>query len=569
MKTKWFAIFLLLGIILACLPTYASEITDTPCLVDASGDNTKELVYITKNLLFLKEADGSDVNGWPYKFADGEYCMGGTAIYDLDGDGKEEIIVKGVRDSEQELFCKVLQHTAEGPRVLYDFSVAAPFDCRDSKIVVGDVDGDSQPEIIIHGTVINLNGRQKFIIEGIVGTPMVIENDDEPLVVFYSIHALYCIRLNWEHSNDILWRIEFGESAWGELGSADLDGDGRPEIVATAGVHKGFWSFEYRVIKLDGRVVKAQSFTNKDGFSCAYDDHTRFVIADIGENNPRAVFFTRFENSDYYNIPQSQPACAYIDDDERVSFFMRGWRSLRGCFFRLSPELADPTHHWPYDPVICPLSDDNVTQVYYTSNHKGGYSAPYLSHVVIGDMEGNGYFTLAGAKTDGSGLDFVKYLKPAPNTKDWPQGYGNSRRTNSFAFEEENKLSIELIGADWKLRNVGLNEEIPNFSIDGEIITPQHIIENKSSVPVDITIKYAGWVDCEADTEPGENKFATLIYKKEPIPTVGETGVIENLGPEAEVPLLLVYCSPTGRDIDIDSMKAFYELRAYPSAEEK
>lgn len=111
---------------------------------------------------------------------------------------------------------------------------------------MGNVDGDSKPEIIAYQHVLDLNGERKSLVEGIgpaetvfvMGTPMIVEDNSNSFIVFHAVevsdlsnlenftHALYCIRINWDSPNKIIWRheIEKGDyltyiSNWGELGT--------------------------------------------------------------------------------------------------------------------------------------------------------------------------------------------------------------------------------------------------------------------------------------------------------------------------------------------------------------
>ncbi|MBL7069719.1 MAG: hypothetical protein ISS34_07675 [Candidatus Omnitrophica bacterium] len=583
-------------------------ITDTPCFVDVYGDGSKKILYTSTTInpdetntafLVLTEPDGTDLAGWPYEFPRGEYCSGGAAICDIDSDGKEEIIVKGSGSSG--LFCRVFKHTENGPAVLYDIPIMAdglnfsdmPFSFWTSHIAAGDIDNNGSVDIIAYQNALGLNGAQKSLVEGlddsvfVLGTPMLIEDEDDTLIVFHAAevpditnpdlftHALYCIRLEWESPNHIIWRVEIGESiycsyrtwSWGELGAADIDGDSHPEVVATAGINN---IFEQRIIGVDGTILSSFNFNFSKGFSCDYDDHTRFVIADIGNENPAIILFPSYNSfSDYYNTPQSQPACVDIDGDGAVDLLLRGYGGfytperwiVQDCFFKVSPDPGDQPPS-PYEPLIYPLSEDNIEEVFVTAANHESHHAWYLSHLALADLDSDGTFTLAGVMPDGSGLDIVNFGTSAPDTAGWRQAYRDGYRANAF-LREGDEISIELTKTDWKF-TIGLEGEIANFS---ETSPPEHRLINKGSIPIDIDIGYVGTTDCSAGYEPGIDIFA-MVFGSEPsqvIPPDENIIIYRGVEPSQEEGLPLVYYSPTGLTRNTEGMKAALEIRAYKS----
>ena len=164
---------------------------------DLDQDRQLEIVVATKHKLSVFNHDGTSVAGWPKS---GAYANTHPTLADLDGDGKDEIIIG------DNVTHSVLAFKADGSSVPgwpVNLRNVDPFaDPNELAVSVGDVDGDGFPEVVA-----------LYRASGTFGTRLVVINHDGTIAPGWPISTLLLL------SDPRL---------------ADVDGDGDLEIVATS-----------------------------------------------------------------------------------------------------------------------------------------------------------------------------------------------------------------------------------------------------------------------------------------------------------------------------------------------
>jgi hypothetical protein len=187
-----------------------ASIADGATLHDLDLDGTKEIVYSTDSELHVIEVDGSEWGGaWPHQLIGGG--DGTPAVGDVDNDGEPEIFTSGLDGIA--LLEADGSFMAGWPRSLYSGETLLQVH---SSAVLGDIDGDSDLEIVVAGGY-----------EGVTTDAA----GNELRAFFYQVHVLH-----HDGSQVASWPRELPprrghQWLWNSPLITDLEGDGIAEIV--------------------------------------------------------------------------------------------------------------------------------------------------------------------------------------------------------------------------------------------------------------------------------------------------------------------------------------------------
>jgi len=209
------------------------RISSSPALYDIDGDGRLEVI-IGGPRLFVLTPEGRSLRGWPRKGR--KPFASSPAVGDIDGDGNPEVVV-GCDDG------KVYAWDARGD-ILKGWPVTTGRDVF-STPALADIDGDGHPEVIVgsdDGRLYVLDGEGAAVAGFPVATggfisssPAVgdIDKDGRPEILVGSwdkkIHG-------WRSDGSRLpgWPFQTGHFVWSSPILADIDGDGKLEIIVAS-----------------------------------------------------------------------------------------------------------------------------------------------------------------------------------------------------------------------------------------------------------------------------------------------------------------------------------------------
>ncbi len=244
-------------------------VTTPPALADVDGDGIDEIFLGEEDWkVHAYRADGSVLPGWPASGSGGQEKHT-PAIADLDGDGDLEILsasgwtTPGV----------YLQGYHHDGTAIAGFPVLFPGGHVDTFPVVGDVDGDGEPEIVVMTrlssypwscvvNVLSADGTTDWtkvlgdsVPYGTAPALADLDGDAIPEIVVQLEGALEVVR--GDASSPPGWPVVWSTSHW--LGNSspvvgDVDGDASPEIVVTSQPAGSSTGGEVRVYRSDGTL---------------------------------------------------------------------------------------------------------------------------------------------------------------------------------------------------------------------------------------------------------------------------------------------------------------------------
>lgn len=218
------------GVILPGCPVLTNGINSAPSIGDVDGDGQKEIVVAMltgPTRLYMIKANGVVMPGWP-KAINPQLPINITtwsypALGDLDGDGAMECVIGGANGLVH-AFRADGSYVPGWPQTTKPVAVNAP--------AIGDIDGDGIPEVIA--------GNDKFLENGVWTNYL------------YAWRADGAIMPNWPVKYDRF--ISFSAFGYGAPALADLDQDGRADIILSSDTLGGSWS-ALNAYKFDGSKV--------------------------------------------------------------------------------------------------------------------------------------------------------------------------------------------------------------------------------------------------------------------------------------------------------------------------
>ncbi|HSE18108.1 MAG TPA: Ig-like domain-containing protein [Pyrinomonadaceae bacterium] len=218
------------GVLLPGWPVNTNALNSPPAIGDVDGDGQKEIVVATltgPTRLYMIKANGVVMPNWPKainpQLASNFLAWSYPTLGDLDGDGAMECVIGSANGF-------VYAFRADGsfvpgwPQATKAVAVNAP--------AIGDIDGDGLPEVI-------------------AGNDRIIENNASADYLF-AWHADGTILPNWPVKYDR--QITASSFGYGAPALADLDQDGRADVIVTSDTTSGSYS-ALNAYKYDGSKV--------------------------------------------------------------------------------------------------------------------------------------------------------------------------------------------------------------------------------------------------------------------------------------------------------------------------
>lgn len=384
-----------------------------PVLVDLDGDSHAEVVASTfyGDVLALR-ADGSPLPGWPV-YLRRNNANGGLNAADLDGDSRPEVVFAQDRS---------LQVLGRDGALLPGWPVTFGSELRESP-ALGDLDGDGALEVVvveeagnIHvldaggrprpGWPLSLGGGESY------SAPLLVDLDGGGLDVVISAYTSPGVFAFHADGSPVPgWPAAGTFSISRASATADLDGDGSPEIIALS--HAG----EVQVVDALGRL----RFRTARLFDFAISSP---AVGDLdGDGRPEIVV-----GGDFYS-PQEGALFALSADGE----VLPGWPLRTGSWVRTSPALADLDGDGAQE-VIAGSSDGWLYALRADGTPVPGW--PYFlqdaasDNLSLGDLDGDGALditmTLNRFFTTGlmPAVTVIEFGGVSPGAMPWPSGRG-------------------------------------------------------------------------------------------------------------------------------------------------
>ena len=215
----------------------------TPSLANLDSDEDLEIIftgYSSSGDVFAINYDGSDVNNFPVEI--NSKILNGVAIYDINSNGKDDIVVATENDKEIHIiYDNGAYETIFSSQNKFKAAPSILNNNNDITILIGDTDG------LFYG--INIDGSVKFIIptlDDIKSEPGFITHNNQ-IKIFFGSEDGFLYGINSEGQNLPNWPQYIGNE---KINSspifADLNNDNEPEVISATNEGKLI------IFKIDG-----------------------------------------------------------------------------------------------------------------------------------------------------------------------------------------------------------------------------------------------------------------------------------------------------------------------------
>lgn len=244
-------------------------VVSAPVIGDLDGDGRNEVVWAAfdHNVHASDGATGAEKTGWPQTTYDTIWSS--PVLFDLDGDGRPEIIVGSDQHFEPAPISTpngggLWVFRADGsrfpgfPRFVNQVIASSP--------AVGDIDGDGKPEIVV--------GDGHFS-----GFP----------ALTHSVWAFKC-----DGTQAAGWPVTVDGQVFTSPALADLNGDGRPEVIVTDDGSGPSGKFKCYAFYGNGTPVFSPVIV-KDFWASSLSAASPVVADIVGDSKPEILIPTNFE----------------------------------------------------------------------------------------------------------------------------------------------------------------------------------------------------------------------------------------------------------------------------------
>lgn len=262
---------------------------------DLDGDGIKEIMASSyKGYVYIWRANGDLVSGWPKYLggnADG-MAANVAAVADLNNDGKKEIAI-----NTYQLNCYILCTESRylhllslnGNEVNSNWPKAGWY----IDPVIDDLEGDGNQEIVVYGSqdqklhIFNFNGDEtQFSLSSGGGKFMSIgdlEGNGSKEIVFAQDSNILVYRYTASSDLTLLWNKSLGSMSWAKPTLADIDKDGKLEVIVPSGANiSNDYNGKIWVFKNDGSNAPGwpqSSFTDQGN-----PNHSSVAVGDIDKD---------------------------------------------------------------------------------------------------------------------------------------------------------------------------------------------------------------------------------------------------------------------------------------------
>ncbi|MDD5136739.1 MAG: hypothetical protein PHN63_05270 [Candidatus Omnitrophica bacterium] len=495
------------------------------------------------------------------------------AIADLDGDGKDEMILTTTqsRSSHARAHNETIYAYKEDGSVLFERAMPPSSDpsrafALREPLIAADLNGDGTKEIICRYEsalyVIDKAGRDlspawpkplETAYTTVAGgmDRMAVGNFDDDADLEIAVaqnEAIHIFNIDGSCVNG--WPVKMDDShSIDSIRCGDIDGDGRDEVVMIAIAKDAKEGIKNRTIYCLGRSG-AELFVREAG--CVTD----MIPADLdGDDSCELI----------------------LGADKGIDVIGRDGNSLKGWPFVSAGQSAIPRLAVDVDgdgeiEIIAERPGNRRLLILGPSGKIKASKAldrvmlpAYETRMHYVDLDNDGSGELVVERRPGGVFSAYKTKAPFnPSLAQWPTPHHDKSNTNRWVSNspKEETISVELNDTSWAISAVKTSEKRSNLNSAG---LPAHSIKNAGNVPVKVGIRYvpaASNVTLLPGQEQGKDRFVTIVNGSI-VPERGEAVLPDMIVPGASSTLYLTYGAPTGLSEKASGMSATYEIRAY------